>query len=75
MNYVIPVFKMIQYGEKLPTGYHNVNCYMVFEVKMSGLLQKASMVSGGNITDPTTTMNYTSVLLRETMRVALNLVV
>ena len=55
----------------MPIGYHRVNCYMVFNVKMEDLYRKARLVLGGHVTEPTATITYASVFPRETVSIAL----
>ena len=71
MKNVSPAFRKLDHGEIVPIGYHRVNCYMVFNVKMEDLYRKARLVLGGHVTEPTATITYASVFPRETVSIAL----
>jgi hypothetical protein len=47
---------------------------MIFDIKMEDFRRKASFVEGGHTTDTPHAMTYTSVISRESVRVALTLV-
>jgi hypothetical protein len=47
---------------------------MIFDVKMEDFHRNARFVAGGHTTDTSHTMTYASVVSRESVRVALNLV-
>lgn len=38
--------------DKVPIGFKNIPCHMIFDVKMIGLVWKAWFVDGGHLTDP-----------------------
>ena len=52
-----------------PPGYKKITCHMNFEVKMD-LRRKARYVAGGHLTDPPTSMTYSTVVSRESVRIA-----
>eukprot|EP00934_Nitzschia_sp_Nitz4_P003470 Nitzschia sp. Nitz4//scaffold67_size101165//1728//3143//NITZ4_004518-RA/size101165-processed-gene-0.54-mRNA-1//-1//CDS//3329556441//3460//frame0 len=53
-------------------GYKQIKCHMIFDdVKMEGLKQKARFVAGGHTTETPRSITYTSVVIRETVRIAL----
>ena len=52
-----------------PPGYKKITCHMNFEIKMD-LRQKARYVAGGHLTDPPTSMTYSTVVSRESVRIA-----
>lgn len=62
-------FELLQRGEMPPPGYKKIRCHMNFEVKMD-LRRKARYVAGGHLTDPPTTMTYSTVVSRESVRIA-----
>lgn len=62
-------FNPLEPGEKAPPGYKEITCHMNFEVKMD-LRRKARYVAGGHLTDPPTSMTYSSVVSRESIRIA-----
>ena len=53
--------------------YQNIKCHMVFDVKMDDFRQKACMVAGGHMTEMPKCMTYSSVVARDTVRIALTL--
>ena len=62
-------FKRVPDGEKVPPGYTEIHCFMNFEVKFD-LRRKARYVASGNMTDPLPSMSYSSVVSRESVRIA-----
>ena len=44
---------------------------MIFDIKMEDFKRKGIFVAGGHVAEPPATITYTSVLSRETVRVAL----
>ena len=44
---------------------------MVFDIKMEDFKQKARLVAGGHMTEALATIMYASIVLRETVRIAL----
>jgi hypothetical protein len=56
-------------GKKL-VGYQEIGCHMVFDIKMD-FTRKARYVAGGNTTEPPTENTYSSVVSRESVRIAL----
>ena len=53
----------------MPPGYKEIPCHMVFDVKMD-FTWKARFVAGGHVTDPPSTLTYSSVVSRESVRIA-----
>ena len=51
-------------------GYQEVRCHMIFDVKMSGLIRKAWLVAGGHTTDMPASVTYSSVVSRDSVRIA-----
>ena len=43
---------------------------MIFNVKMSGLIQKARLVAGGHMTDTPSSITYSSMVSHDSVRVA-----
>ncbi|HSN67533.1 MAG TPA: reverse transcriptase domain-containing protein [Fusibacter sp.] len=58
----------IQKKRKL-VGYQQIFCHMIFDVKMD-LTRKARFVAGGHTTDPPDSLTYSSVVTRESVRIA-----
>jgi hypothetical protein len=61
-------FKFLQENEQVPKGYTFIHCHMNFEVKMD-FTRKARFVAGGHMTDPPTEITYSSVVLRDSVRI------
>ncbi len=60
-------FKILTNQEKVPIGYKFIRCHMNFEVKMD-FTRKARFVAGGHMTDPPTSLTYSSVVSRDSVR-------
>jgi hypothetical protein len=50
-------------------GYQEIECHMVFDVKMD-LTRKARFVAGGHTTETPTSLTYSSVVSRDSIRIA-----
>jgi len=59
-----PAFEIIKGDVKVPPGYKEIPCHMVFDVKMDFTWKKARFVAGGHVTDPPSTLTYSSVVSR-----------
>ena len=55
-------------GDKIPIGHEEINCHMIFDIKMS-LDRKARLVANGNETTPTKDMTFSSVVSRDSVRI------
>jgi Reverse transcriptase (RNA-dependent DNA polymerase) len=53
-----------------PEDYRFIECHMIFDVKMD-LTRKARFVAGGHMTDPPKDSTYSSVVSRDSIRLAL----
>jgi len=69
MANVKTAFQVLNEDEKVPIGYLQIPCHMIFDVKMD-LTRKARFVAGGHMTDPPTVLTYSSVVSRESVRIA-----
>ena len=76
MKHVMPAFSRAKCtldeaksGKGLP-GHQQIKCHLIFDVKMD-FSRKARFVAGGHLTDPPASMTYSSVVSRETVRIAL----
>ena len=59
---------------KLPPGYQKITCHMIFDVKMGeNFRRKARMVAGGHVTEVPTNLTYSSVVSRDSVRIALTI--
>ena len=57
-------------GQKL-IGYQEISCHMVFDIKMDGeFTRKARFVAGGHTTEIPSSITYSSVVSRESVRIA-----
>jgi hypothetical protein len=57
-------------GKKL-VGYQKINCHMIFDIKMDGkFTRKCRFVAGGHTTDPPSSSTYSSVVSRDSVRIA-----
>ena len=60
--------------EAIPLGYQKVNCHIIFNVKMGeNFRRKARMVAGGHTTEAPATLTYSSVVSRDSVRIALTI--
>ena len=57
-------------NDSIPVGHKLIKCHMVFDVKMISLTRKARFVAGGHMTDPPKESTYSSVVSRESVRLA-----
>ena len=62
-------FKLLKDGESIPPTYQEITCHLIFEVKFD-LRRKARYVAGGHLTDTPAHMTYSSVVSRESIRIA-----
>ncbi len=56
-------------GDSSPPGFKFIPLHVVFDVKMD-FTRKARLVAGGHVTDPPTSLTYSSVVSRESVRIA-----
>ncbi len=60
--------------EELPPGYQKIRCHMIFDVKMGeNFRRKARMVAGGHTTTTPSSITYSSVVSRDSVRIALTI--
>lgn len=69
MRNVMPAFELSD-DNSIPIGYQKIVCHMVFDVKMIGLVRKARFVAGGHMTEPPKESTYSSVVSRDSVRLA-----
>jgi hypothetical protein len=56
----------------LPKGYQKIRCHMIFDVKLGeNFRRKARFVAGGHTTETPSSITYTSVVSRDSVRIAL----
>ncbi len=59
---------------EIPIGYQEVNCHLIFDVKMGeNFRRKARFVAGGHTTEVPSTLTYASVVSRDSVRIALSI--
>ena len=73
MEAVKIAFKTLDDGQKAPPGYQFMTCHMIFDVKLDGFKRKARLVAGGHMTDAPAVLTYSSVVSRESVRIALTI--
>jgi len=69
MKNVKVAFHFLQDNEQVPIGYKKIPCHIIFDVKMD-FSRKARFVAGGHKTDPPTSLTYSSVVSRDSVRIA-----
>jgi hypothetical protein len=69
MRNVKVAFKFLDPEERVPVGYKWIRCHLIFDVKMD-FTRKARYVAGGHMTDPPSTLTYSSVVSRDSVRIA-----
>ena len=73
MDTVMVAFRILEPDEAIPPGYQQIDCHLIFTVKMENFKRKARYVAGGHKTEAPAAMTYASVISRETVRVALTI--
>ena len=73
MDEVKVAFHIIESGEEVPANYSFMKCHMIFDVKIENFRRKARLVAGGHIVDSPSCLTYSSVVSRESVRIALTL--
>ena len=73
MKNVKVAFQTLENGEKVPVGYQEIKCHMVFDVKMEDFRRKARLVAGGHMTETPMAATYSSVVSRDSVRIALTI--
>jgi hypothetical protein len=72
MKNVRVAFNILDDDANLPPGLMFVKCHIIFDVEMD-LTRKSGYVAGGHMTKPPSSIMYTSVVLRESVRIILTL--
>ena len=74
MKHVRPAFKpcdgSIEEAKNKLRGYQQIRCHMIFDVKMD-FTRKARFVAGGHTTETPTSLTYSSVVSRDSVRLIL----
>ena len=57
---------------QIPPGFQQIKCHMIFDVKMGeNFHRKAHFIAGGHTTETHSTLTYSSVMLRDSVRIIL----
>jgi hypothetical protein len=62
-------FKFLDQGVSAPIGHKKIPCHIIFDVKMD-FTRKARFVAGGHKTYPPSSVTYSSVVSRDSVRIA-----
>ena len=75
MQNMRPAFEVFKGGtDQLPGGYQEIKCHMIFDVKIGeNFRRKARLVAGGHTTETPATLTYSSVVSRDSVRIALTM--
>lgn len=73
MTNVRPAFEKWEKKEsELPPGYQKIKCHFIFDIKMGeNFRRKARLVANGNETETPLALTYSSVVSRDSVRIAL----
>ncbi len=71
MQNVRVAFGALEDGRVVPHGFQFVKCYMIFVIKMEDFCCKACLVAGRHTTNVCAIYTYTSVVMHETVCIAL----
>ena len=66
-------FDILKDGYHMPIGHQQINCHLIYEVKMEDFRRKARLVAGGHMPETPKFMTYSSVVGRETVSIALTI--
>ncbi len=69
MYHVRPAFDIQQKGTRPPIGSKWIPCHMIFNIKMD-FTRKARFVASGHVTDPPTSITYSSIVAHDSVRLA-----
>jgi len=62
-------FRFLESDEVVPIGSTWIPCHMIFDIK-EDLTRKARFVAGGHWTDPPSQVTYSTVVSRDSVRIA-----
>ena len=61
-------------GDKIPPGYQEIRCHMIFDIKMGeNFRRKARVVADGHRTEAPAALTYSSVVSRDSVQIALTI--
>ena len=67
------VFDILPDVQSAPRGHTWINCHMIFDIRIEDFRRKARLVAGGHMTETPKCQTYSSVVSRETVRIALTI--
>ena len=70
MKNVYIAFNFVEDDAKFPITCQQIRCHLVFDIKMDST-HKARLVAGGHTTEVVEMSNYSSVVSRESVRIAM----
>ena len=73
MAVVRVAFRLLADGQNPPPGHSYMDCHMILDIKLDGFRHKARLVAGGHMVETPPIMTYTSVVSRDTVRIALTI--
>jgi Reverse transcriptase (RNA-dependent DNA polymerase) len=73
MKNVRIAFKILEDQGEVPIGHQYMDCHIIFDIKLDGFVRKARMVAGGHMISTPPNLTYSSVVSRETVRIALTM--
>ena len=62
-------FKILKENKVVPPGRTQIKCHMIFDVKFD-FTRKARFVAGGHLTKPPSSITYSTVVTRDSVRIA-----
>ena len=72
MKNVRPAFEVYDGDVQKLVGYQKIKCHFVFDIKLGeNFRRKARLVGGGHTTDPPSSLTYSSVVSRDSVRILL----
>jgi len=74
MKNVRPAFEIHEGEPKDLVGYQKIRCHVIWDVKLGeNFRRKARLVAGGHTTEAPSSLTYSSVVTRESVRIALTI--
>ena len=73
MENVKVAFKILDDNKDILPGYKEMQCHIIFDVKMDNFKRKARLVAGGHMIDTPPNLKYASVESQESVRIALTI--
>ncbi|KAI2502057.1 Reverse transcriptase (RNA-dependent DNA polymerase) [Fragilaria crotonensis] len=61
--------EQVRSGKSIYVGFQEISCHIIFDVKMD-LTRKARFVAGGHVTETPASITYSSVVSRDSVRIA-----